>query len=45
MTDESNEVKQKERDPADNPDQGKRWQFRRTVIVMSLVFCATVMEF
>jgi len=29
----------------DNPDQGKRWQFRRTVIVMSLVFCATIITF
>lgn len=29
----------------ESPDTGKRWQFRRTVIIMSLIFCATVITF
>lgn len=26
-------------------DRNKKWQFRRTVVVMSLIFCATVITF
>jgi len=30
---------------ADIQQSSKRWQFRRTVIVMSLIFCATIITF
>ena len=29
----------------DRNANGKKWQFRRTVVVMSLTFCATVITF
>jgi hypothetical protein len=32
-------------DPSDRNANGKKWQFRRTVVVMSLIFCATVITF
>lgn len=42
---ENTDVKQSNVDSPDRNHLGKKWQFRRTVIVMSLIFCATVITF